>query len=339
MKPFPVIAVFVLLSGCGSIPLPGGWVSQDTKQQQNLDALAAKVIEKIEPPQQVNVCDSIREPGKFARSAEIANYYIAMAGCLGAVDAPPPSALPRVLAELEESRRQIIRGGLDRARIVADSLLGVARLGVDLDIAKKDRESRERISNAENSGNDSPGVTVGGDYIVGDGNSNDNRADETTTTTSTSTTSSNDDNSETTTSSNDDNSETTTTTSTTTSTSTSTTSSNDDNREDNRVDNRVTNNAAPVGDDAEPVITDLHARCHYNAETDAERVACNVQYQNAQRLEVYKKCDSNSWARDGDECADELSDRNTWAKRMGLEWNAERKTYEVITAPAAGNGA
>ena len=358
MKGLLVIAGVVLVSGCGSIPLPPGWVSQDTVQQQNLDELAGKIIEKITPPDPVNLCDSIRQPGKFARPGEISNYYIAMAGCIAGVDPPPPSGLVGALSNIEKSRREILRGSNDRARLVADSLLGVARLGVDLEIAKKDRESRERIADAENSGDGSPGIQVGGDYIIGNENanettsSNDDNSETNTTTTSTetsettTTTSSNDDNSETTTTetsttdSNDDNRATTTTETTTTETSTT------DSNDDNRVDNRVTNNAAPVApadDDDEadaPVISDLHARCIYEAETEQDRLDCNRTYQNSERRVVYQKCESNSWARDSEQCLSEIADRDEWARKMGLEWNDERMTYQLIGTPApAGPGA
>ena len=279
MKLAPIIVISGLLTGCGSLPLPAGWVSQDTVQQQNLDALAGKIIDRITPPEHVNVCSALRPPGKFAREVEISNYYIVMAGCLASVEAPPPSRLVDALGNLEESRREILRGSSDRARIVADSLLGIARLGVDLDIASKDRESRERISDAENSGGSaSPSVSVGGDYIVGDGNSG-----------------------------------------ATESTSSSV---------DNRVDNRTSEVPAPAAES--PVIDDVHARCHYEAEDDADRVACNVTYQNSERRVVYGRCSASGWSLDSDECVKRLADRDVWAARMGLRWNSERQTYEIL---------
>ena len=359
MRGLLIIAGVVLVSGCGSIPLPAGWVSQDTVQQKNLDDLAGKIIEKITPPEPVNLCDSIREPGKFARPGEISNYYIAMAGCLAGAEPPPPSGLVGALSNIEKSRREILRGSNDRTRLIAESLLGVARLGVDLEIAKKDRESRERIADAENSGDDSPGIQVGGDYIIGNENANqstdshdDNRVTTTTetTTSETTTSDSNDDNrattttetttSETTTSdSNDDNRATTTTETTTSETTTS------DSNDDNRVDNRVTNNAAPADDDEgggddPPVISDLHARCIYDSETEQDRLDCNRTYQNSERRVVYQKCESNGWTRDSEQCLSEIADRDEWARKMGLEWNDEKMTYQLIGTPApAGPGA
>ena len=99
-----VIVLLFALGGCGSIPLPAGWVSQDTVQQQNLDALAGKIIEKIQPPAAINVCSALQPPSKFARSAEVSNYYIAMAGCLASVEPPPPDGSFGALREIEQSR-------------------------------------------------------------------------------------------------------------------------------------------------------------------------------------------------------------------------------------------
>ena len=275
------LAALVVVAGCGSMPLPAGWVSQDTVQQRNLDALAEKIIAKITPAEPVNFCSALRAPGKFARPVEVSSYYIVMAGCLASAEPPPPSELVGALGDIEESRRAILRGSGDRARIVADSLLGIARLGVDLDIASKDRESRERISDAENSGGSaSPSVSVGGDYIIGDGNSG----------------------------------------------ATSSTSSS----VDNRVDNRTSEVPAPSTGSASPVIDDVHARCHYEAEDDADRVACNVTYQNSERRVVYGRCSASGWSHDSDECVKRLSDRDVWAARMGLRWNSDRQTYEII---------
>ena len=349
-----VIALLLALGGCGSIPLPAGWVSQDTVQQQNLDALAGKIIEKIQPPAAINVCSALQPPSKFARSAEVSNYYIAMAGCLASVEPPPPDGSFGALREIEQSRRKILSSSGERARLVAESLLGVARLGVDLEIASKDRESRERIADAENSSSGLPSISVGGDYVVGDGSSgstssvdnssSDSSVDSSGSTSSVDSSSSDSsvDSSGSTSSVDNSSSDSSVDSSGSTSSvdssssdssvdsSGSTTTSTVDNRvdnssADNRVDNRVY--GSEEEEDEAPVVDDLHAQCYLEADTDLERVQCNVQYQNSERRVAYRKCDTNGWERGSDECLSEITDRDTWAERMGLVWNSERQTY------------
>ena len=325
-----------MLAGCSSLPTPAGWKSQSTVQAEEMNALVRDVIQYDidNPVERIDPCASIAKPNKYMPAEATSMYYLSMVSCqaLAGTVPVPESTSAIALREIASLEKAKIKSKGEMTKVVANTLMGVARLGVDLDIASKDRESRERIADTERSGDSIPTISVGGDYITGEGNANSTTTTDSNDNTETTTTTA--DSHDTTTTDSNDNTETTTTTTTDSNDNTETTTTTDshDNTE-TTTDHSVTNNnyAAPAEEGEDPVIEDLHARCHYDAETDDDRIRCNINYQKAQLLEALRKCDDNGWARDGDECGDELEDRHTWAKRMGLIYDPARMTYVLPT--------
>ena len=406
-----LLVLFFMLGGCSSMPLPEGWETENTKNRKlEIELLEKQLAEENAKPEPKGKCESIMAPIRGSSDIAIATYYTAMAGCTGGLGDPAlmvESPAVQLSNDFEATRRENAKNKTALARIFTDGILGVARMGVDIEIAKDNRESNEKIAKyghelalkeLENPGKGAIWVTDGGVYTTNEGSNNpiteDNDVTTTTDNRDLSTVDSNDnysqDNDQTTTTDNrdlstvdsndnysQDNDQTTTTdnrdlstvdsndnysqdndqTTTTDNRDLSTVDSNDNYSQDNDQTTTTDSNdqtttttttTYPIPESTEeeeeeeidPIlsIADNHANCVYNVyksgytgdEKDTRIVQCNVQYNNAERLEVYKKCDGNGWDRKSEDCVRDIQHRNVWAKKYGLRWNNKRQTYELI---------
>ena len=260
---FAFLAICILMASCSSMPLPEGWETENTKNRKlEIDLLEKQLAEENAKPEPKGKCESIMAPIRGSSDIAIATYYTAMAGCTGGLGDPAllaESQAVQLSNEFESTRREKAKNKTALARIFTDGILGVARMGVDIEIAKDNRESNEKIAKyshdlalkeLENPGKGAIWVTDGGVYTTNEGSNNPITEDNDVTTTTTTTTDSRDlstvdshddysqDNDQTTTTTEDNDQTTTTTEDNDVTETTTTTDSNDQTTTNN--DNRVT---------------------------------------------------------------------------------------------------
>ena len=202
---FAFLAICILMASCSSMPLPEGWETENTKNRKlEIDLLEKQLAEENAKPEPKGKCESIMAPIRGSSDIAIATYYTAMAGCTGGLGDPAllaESQAVQLSNEFESTRREKAKNKTALARIFTDGILGVARMGVDIEIAKDNRESNEKIAKyshdlalkeLENPGKGSIWVTDGGVYTTNEGSNNPITEDNDVTTTTTTTTDSRD---------------------------------------------------------------------------------------------------------------------------------------------------
>jgi len=247
-----------------------------------------------------------------------------------------------MVREIEESRRSNIKGNSVMAQNIINGLMGTLRIGADIHIADQDRKSSEKIAELAHEraleelkypGEGS--IWVSGDGVLHQGSHNQANITETQTTETVTTTTETDHSvtgSHNPVDSNDNYSQehTTTTTHETVTT--------------HQDDNRVTNPAAAetsadeeTEESLSAIAKDVHAQCYLDANTDEERSACDVTYQNAELSIVFERCHILGLTPSSERCQSKIEFRNSQAEKMGLVYNEELGVYEVKTTMQAGN--
>ena len=196
-----LLVVSYLMSGCSSMPMPDGWETENTKNRKlEIELLEKQLAEENAKPEPKGKCDSIMAPIRGSSDIAIATYYTAMAGCTGGLGDPALMAESQAVQlsnDFEATRRENAKNKTALARIFTDGILGVARMGVDIEIAKDNRESNEKIAKyshdlalkeLENPGKGAIWVSDGSTYTTNADSNNPHTEDNDVTTTTTTTT-------------------------------------------------------------------------------------------------------------------------------------------------------